>query len=151
VSQVVDTGGGVHTKGSGSFARTRAGRIVEVHVGRLASLADVQQLDAAVLAAVERVGGGALICADYRDATPLTGEVANAWSRGMRRANASIARSALLVDPANTVFNLQVERIVRCATNERRRIFRDARSLCDWLDGALTEAEREAVRRWAAG
>jgi|HubBroStandDraft_1064217.scaffolds.fasta_scaffold284639_2 hypothetical protein len=42
-----------------------------------------------------------------------------------------------------------VERVVPCAINERRRLFKDADELFDWLDGTLTEPERQAVKRWA--
>jgi hypothetical protein len=122
------------------------GRLVEVRVGRLAALSDVESLNAAVSVAVRGVGSGAVICADHRGATPFTGEVARAWSQAMRRTNESIVRSALLLDPSNTMFNLQVERVVHCAANEHRRLFNDAKVLRDWLDGMLTEAEREALR-----
>ena len=145
-----EAGIGICAIKAASFARVRAGRIVEVRVGRLAHIADVESLNAAVFAAVYQVGPGAVICSDHRGAAPLTGEVANAWSRGMRRANASIARGALLLDPSNTMYNLQIERVVHCAGNEDRRLFRDADKLCDWLEGTLTEPEREAVKRWAS-
>jgi hypothetical protein len=136
----------MRTRSEGSFACVRAGRLVEVRVGRLARLTDVVSLNAAVFAAVGRGGPGAVICADYRKAAPFTGEVANVWSQAMRRTNESITRSALLLDPSNTMFNLQLERVVRCAGNEDRRTFSDAEELCEWLDGTLTEREREALR-----
>jgi hypothetical protein len=55
-----------------------------------------------------------------------------------------------LFDPSNTMYNLQLERVVHCAGNEDRRLFKDADELCDWLDGSLTEPEREAVQGWAS-
>jgi hypothetical protein len=134
------------TRSERSFARVRAGRIVEVRVGRLARLADVQSLNASFFAAVARGGPGAVICADFRNATPFSGEIANVWSQAMRRANDCIARSALLLDPSNTMFNLQLERVVRCAGNDDRRLFTHADELCNWLNTALTHAEREALR-----
>jgi hypothetical protein len=129
-----------------SFARVRVGRLVEVRAGHLATLPDVESLIAAVFAAVRGVGRGAVICADYRKGKPLTGEVAGAWSHAMRRTNESILRSALLLNPLNTMFNLQVARIVHCAASEHRRLFKDAKELHDWLEGILTEAERQALR-----
>lgn len=145
-----ETGFGIGSWSAGSFARVRVGRIVEVHAGQLAHLTDVASFSAAVFAALYRAGPGAVICADYRDATPFTGEVANAWSRAMRRTNASIARSAILLDPSNTMYNLQLERVVHCAGSEDRRLFKDADELCDWLDGILTKSELEAVKRWSS-
>jgi predicted oxidoreductase (fatty acid repression mutant protein) len=57
-----------------------------------------------------------------------------------------VHRSAILLDPSNTMFNLQVERVVHCTGNDNRRLFKNADELHDWLDGGLTEAEREALR-----
>lgn len=142
---------GLYTRSERSFARVRAGRIVEVHVGRLARLTDVESLNASVFAAVQGVGAGAVICADHREGTPLTGEVANVWAQAMRKANQTIVRAALLLDPSNTMFNLQLERVVHCAGNEARRLFSDAEELCDWLDSALTESERQALRALFSG
>jgi hypothetical protein len=146
MAQAGEIGVKIGTTTAGSFARVRVGRLVEVRVGRLASLPDVESLNAAVFAAVRGVGPGAVICADYRKAKPLTGEVAGAWSHAMRRTNESIVRSALLLNPSNTMFNLQVERVVHCAANEHRRLFKDTKELQDWLEGILTEAERDELR-----
>jgi hypothetical protein len=62
------------------FVRTPVGRIIEVRVRTLTSRADVEKLNEAVWAAVRRVGSGAVICADYRCAGPLTSEIASLWS-----------------------------------------------------------------------
>ncbi len=122
------------------------GRVVEIRVARLLNPADVESLHSSVRAAIERAGIGATICADCRRTLPLSGPVATAWSRHMRSANRSIARSALLLDPSNTMFNLQLERIVRCAGNPTRRLFADVDELSDWLASELTEWERQALR-----
>jgi hypothetical protein len=129
-----------------SFARVCLGRLVEVHVRRLGSVSDVDSLKAAVFAALERAGSEAVICADCRGATPFTGEVANACAQAMRQLNPYIVRSALLLDPSNTMFNLQLERVAQCAGNDQRRLFGDADELRDWLDGTLAAAERRALR-----
>src|SRR5258708_22170226 len=114
-----------------SYARAWAGRLVKVRVRELKSLADVESLDAQVFAAIARTGPGAVICADFRQASPLSPQVASAWSRGMRRANRNISRSALLLDPSNTMFNLQIVRVVRCAGNDARRICSGLREVDD--------------------
>jgi hypothetical protein len=135
-----------NAQGRASFARVRAARIVEVHVRRLPTLDDVESLHAQVLAAVRRAGPGAVICADHRFASPLSREVADVWSRNMRGNNGGIVRGALLLDPANTMYNLQVERVVHCAGSAARRLFADIEELRDWVSDALTEPEREALR-----
>src|SRR5271170_3882808 len=88
------------------LARVRVGRIVEVRPRRLADPTDVESLNAGVFAALQLAGPGAVICADYREVKPLSLQVADAWTRAMRRANQAIARSVLLLDPSNTIFNL---------------------------------------------
>jgi hypothetical protein len=133
------------TKPTTAFARVRLGRIVEVRVRRLADPSDVDLLNASVFAAMRNAGPGAVICADYRGASPLSRDVAQAWSRAMRIANRGIARSALLLDPSNALFNLQIERVVHCAGNPTRRLFADVNEFQDWVGKDLTLAEREAV------
>jgi hypothetical protein len=130
-----------------SSARLRAGRIVEIRILRLADLDDVERLNAEVFAAIERAGPRALIYADHRFASPVPRDVADALSRGMRQANRKILQTAILLDPANTTFNLQVERIVRCACNSARRLFSGRIELHAWMDGVMTDDERRILPR----
>jgi hypothetical protein len=139
---------GISATWTDSVECVRVGRLIEVRIGQLAALPDVESLNAAVRAAVGGAGQGAVICADYRRTKPFTGEVAGAWSQAMRRTNASIVRSAVLLTPSNSMFNLQVERVVHCAANEHRRLFKDADELRRWLDGVLAEEERAALREF---
>ncbi|MDP9000103.1 MAG: hypothetical protein M3O46_08330 [Myxococcota bacterium] len=129
-----------------SFARVHVGRIVAVRIRRLADLGDVDAIHMDVLAAVQRAGPGAVICADQRLGSLLRRDVADAWSRAMRSTNSGISRSGVLIDPANTGFNLQAERVVHCAGNPNRRIFADAQELCKWVGDVLTEPERNALQ-----
>jgi hypothetical protein len=44
------------------------------------------------------------------------------------------------------MFNLQIERVVRCAGHSgHRRIFTDLLELREWMRDAATEAERQAI------
>jgi len=139
--------GGFWGTGAGAFARVRTGRLVEVRIGRLPGLVDIESLNAAVFSAVRSVGPGAVVCADHRRAaSALSREQRDAWSRAMRGANRSVGRSAILLHPENTTFNLQLERIVQCAGHAGRRVLTDCSQLHDWLDGGLTEAERAGLR-----
>ena len=47
---------------------------------------------------------------------------ADAWTGGMRVANERILGAALLLDPLSTMYNLQIERVVRCAGSPIRRL-----------------------------
>jgi hypothetical protein len=129
------------------FARIRTGHLVEVRAPRgLTSPMRVTAFTADVVTAVREAGGRALLCADYRRASPLLPEAAGPWAHAMRETNAQILRSAVLVDPDNTMFNLQIERVVRCAGHSgHRRIFTDLLELREWMRDAATEAERQAI------
>jgi hypothetical protein len=146
-----ETGTGIGGPKAGTFARLRTGRVVEVRVERFASVPEVELLHAAMLDALRMAGPGAVVCADHRHAVPLSSELANALSRGMRYVNRSIGRSAILLHPENLTFNLQLERIVQCAGSPGRRLFTDTRELHEWLEGELTETERAAVRALLSG
>jgi hypothetical protein len=138
-----ETTGGICSTRASAFARVRVGRLVELRVHRLRTLAEVESLHAAVIAAIRIAGPGAVSCADHRYASPvLSPEVADAWSRGMRVHNPVVSRGAILLHPANTTFNLQIERIVQCAGHGQRRVFTDQEELQSWLGAELTEAER---------
>lgn len=129
------------------FAQLRVGRLIEVRPPPgLVSLVDVEVFVADVLAAMRRAGGQALLCSDYRRGAPLLPEVTGPWSHAMRQSNEYLIRSAVLVDPANTMFNLQIERVVRCSDDRGlRRIFTDRARLGEWMSEAATDAERQAI------
>jgi hypothetical protein len=146
-----ETAIGIWPARSGSFARVRVGRLVEVRLGRLASLADLESLNAAVVAAVRSAGPGVVLCADHRSASLLPSDVADPWARAMRAVNRSLSRGAILLNPANTTFNLQIQRVVQCAGSDARRVFVDRQELQDWLDSRLSDAERIAMRLFLDG
>lgn len=141
-----ETKDGACPTGARWFASVRVGHLVEVRVEQLSDGTAVEALNAAVACALRRCAPRAVICADVRSAAPLVGEVARVWAQGMRHSNGAIERSALLLDPSNTIFNLQLERIVECANNKLRRIFRDPEEACAWLGVALTDPERNSLR-----
>jgi hypothetical protein len=129
-----------------SFARVRAGRIVEVHVRRLADVSDVESLRAQVKGTLRLAGPGPVICADHRVASLQSWEAADTWSRAMRGSGFGVVRSGLLLDPLNAMYNLQLERVVQCAGNPVLRLFTDIDELREWVGEVLAEHEREALR-----
>ena len=137
---------GVNIDGAPSFARVRVGRVVEVRAHRLWSSADITKLRAEVFAAMRGAGPEAVICADYRNASALSREAADAWSQAMRESNPMLTRSAILVEPTNTILKLQIERILLCAGDRnRRRLFSSVAELREWVDPILTRSERAAA------
>jgi hypothetical protein len=134
-----------------SYAGVRGEHLIEIRVRRLDDVDAVASLSAGVLQAMRKVNCGAVIWGDYRRASPISAQVASAWSRDMRHVNRSIARSGILLDPANEMFNLQVVRVVQCAGNPSRRLFTDPRELLAWLNDDLTPDEREVLRGLIVG
>jgi hypothetical protein len=137
--------------GDRSYARIRGSRIVEVHVRRLGDLDDVAALKVQVAAVIRRAGPGAVICADHRFGSPLSSEVADAWSCIMRKNDGHVVRRGLLLDPSNAMYNLQLERVVRCAGNGSRRFFTTIDELRDWVSEALTQPERDGLHDLFSG
>ncbi len=121
--------------------RSSVGRLIELRVFDLAVPEDVALMNGAIAAAASAVGTQSIIVADARPAGPFPHEVGDAWSRVMRLHNAHLVRSAILLDPANDTFNLQLARVVRCAGSPRRRWFYDPCELRDWLVDLSTPFE----------
>lgn len=125
--------------------RSRVGRILEIRVFDVCSPEDIVSLSAQLIEAAEALADSPRIFADFRDAPPFTQAVADRWSRDMRSFNGKVVRSALLLDPMNETFNLQLERVVRCAGWASRRSFCDANELRAWLYPFLNDTERVHV------
>ena len=131
--------------GSGrSFVRRRAGRLVEVHVRRFVDVGDVARLQEEIAAAISLAGPRSVVCEDHRQAFPLSPEVADVWCRAMRRNNRAVALSALLLHPANAMYNLQIERVVRVGGEEHRSLPAHRRgSRLDWGVAVIEAVGRE--------
>jgi hypothetical protein len=121
--------------------RVQAGRLLELQVFDLGLPEDVEALARAVFAAAAELGVPAILLSDNRAAGPFSQEVGDSWSRVMRQFNARVARSAILLDPANETFNLQLERVVRCAGSTRRRWFCDPFEARAWLADVASPSE----------
>jgi hypothetical protein len=123
------------------------GRLIEVRVSRLTSVADVESVHAEILRAIGPPSASdRVLCVDCRSAAALPPGAVDSMSRGMREVNPRIERSAVLVAASNTMFSLQAERAVRCAGNSERHVFSDVDELLEWLDDGLTEVERSELR-----
>jgi hypothetical protein len=127
------------------------GRLVAIRTGRIATVADVEGVQANILRAMGPASAtDRVICTDCRATAPLSPGVVDAWSRCMRELNQRVERSAMLVDAGSAMFNLQAERAVRCAGKAERRIFTDPELVLRWLDASLGDAERSELRRFLA-
>jgi hypothetical protein len=125
--------------------RSSVGRVVALRIRRLRHVEDVHCLTRLLHEAARDVGTDTIIFSDCRRTMPVPQEVADEWSRHMREFNKRLARTGILLDRENETFNLQLERVVRCAGNPVRRVFYDPRELREWLSHALTAAEMSLI------
>jgi hypothetical protein len=125
--------------------RGSVGRLVELRVMDLSHPDDVAALSASIASVAAPAGARVLLFADYRSAAPFAQSIADAWSLAMRRSNTKVLRSAILLDPANETFNLQIARVIRCAGLATRRSFEEPAELRDWLGEVATPLERDRI------
>jgi hypothetical protein len=147
---VIGAGEFVWSSGAGSdlvpfTVRPSVGRLVALRVRRLRHLEEVHALTRMLHDAARDVGCGTIIFSDLRRAMPLPQHVADEWSRDMREFNKRLSRTGMLLDRDNETFNLQLERVVRCAGHPLRRVFYDGRDLREWLSRALGAVEMSLV------
>jgi hypothetical protein len=121
--------------------RCVTGRLIELRLFDVSLTDEVTAMNAALMSAAAPLGARAIILADCRQAGPFPHEVGDAWSRAMRRFNGNVVRSAILLEPSNETFNLQIARVVRCAGLPARRWFHDPDELRAFLADVLTECE----------
>jgi hypothetical protein len=120
--------------------------LIEIRLEWLGSVNDVFAIERALGQAFVQAGPSSVICADWRGIEVFPPEVGDALLEVLRRDNRRIERSALLLSPANAIFNLQVERLLREAENPSRRAFRSVEQLLTWLSEVLSPAELESAR-----
>lgn len=121
--------------------QSSVGGLLEMRAGRLECVDDLLAFHDAIARAARRSEAPSVVFADYRSGSPFPQDVGDAWCRCMRKDNGRISASGILLDPMNHTFNLQFERVVRCAGNPARRVFHEASELRDWLSLATTADE----------
>ena len=86
-------------------------------------------------------------CTDLRGAVRTTDPDTIDFLAGILRSeNPRLERNALIVSAASPTFMLQMERMVKTAANDRRRIFKTRGDAESWLAEVLTGAERARLR-----
>jgi hypothetical protein len=119
----------------------RVGRLVEARLVAPRTQAHIGDFAEALRKTFAAVGAPCVICADWRQATLLAPEVADALVGLLRMGNAHFERSAVLLPNGNALFTLQVERVIREANHPARRTFRQAPAMRQWLSETLDAAE----------
>jgi hypothetical protein len=103
------------------------------------------EFERALQRAVVDVPGPTVFCTDVRSAQVLPEEVAGRIVSLMRRLNAQLLRTAILLPPLGATVGLQFDRIVREAGSPSRRTFRDSHRAAHWLAEILTRDEQAGL------
>jgi len=127
------------------------GRLVEAQFESLPAVEDVSAFQTAMGTAFAKAGPGAIVCADWRSADLLAPQVAEALIELLKRGNRHLDRSAILLSETHATFSLQVERLVRQATNPARRTFRSPNRMLIWLAEVLRPDELFRAQSFLGG
>lgn len=120
------------------------GRLVEVRVATPLTLEEVQQFVREHQTAIGKIPGRYIGVVDLLHADVFPVEVAQRLIQLLSVMADRVERSAFLVGES-AVFALQIERVIRNATNPNRKAFRDPAELDRWLGEILTPAERSRL------
>jgi hypothetical protein len=125
--------------------RRRVGRLLEIRILHLRHVDQLLTLSTTILKEARALPSRAIVFGDFRRTRPFSQDVADRWSRDMRGYNVGLALSGILLAPWNATFNLQIERVIRCAGNPWRRTFYDVRELRSWVAIRATSDELERL------
>jgi hypothetical protein len=87
-----------------------------------------------------------IVVMDFRHATVLPPQVADSLVSLLSPANPGLLRNGVLVPDSSAIVALQLQRIVRAADNDRRRVFRERAPLEAWLGEVLDIPERARLK-----
>jgi hypothetical protein len=124
-----------------------AGRLIEVKVVSPVTLQELQPFAQRLREVSDELPERFVGCVHLVEANIFPPDVANGFINIMQRDNPRLERSAFLIG-AQAVFALQIERMLREADHSRRRSFRSAETLAEWLSEVLTEEEKAALHRF---
>lgn len=130
--------------------QSRVGRLVEARVFRLASAEDADEYGRAILDAVQRAPAMPVLCADHRPVAIYPQAAADRLVEMFRPNNQRFERIAIVVAPTNATILLQLERIVREAGFDKRRVFRDGPAAAEFLKPVLDGRELARARSFLA-
>ena len=130
----------------------RAGRLLEARVFSLKTAEDVLDYGAAIAAKIAKVPAPltAVLCADHRPVRVYPQAAADELTSMFQRNNVRLERAALVIAPSNATLLLQLERIVREANFDKRRVFRDSASALEHLSASLDAVEQARASAFLA-
>lgn len=130
----------------------KVGRLIEARVFRLMSTDEANAYSRALAARVAKIPSSKrpVLCADHRPVAIYPQAVADRLSELFVHMNTRLERIAILVARSNATLALQLNRIVREAGYENRRVFYDSPGAVEHLGVVLDPAEKARVRAFLA-
>ncbi|HEX7665565.1 MAG TPA: hypothetical protein VF407_13660 [Polyangiaceae bacterium] len=113
-------------------------------------LSEVPGFGAIVRGLFENAPGKLVACLDARTYGVEPPEAANHFLETIKRDNPKLERSAFVVDPAQRIVALQLERMIREAGNPNRRLFTDLDEAKAFLAPVLELEERTRLDAFLA-
>jgi hypothetical protein len=123
----------------------KVGRLIEIRVTSLRTVADADRYSAALRGAYESAPGRLVGCADLRESELFPPDVADKLVPLLTSVNTKFERIATLLPHKGATFQMQVDRLVRAAENPSRRTFREPLEAHAWLSVLLTTEERRRL------
>jgi hypothetical protein len=125
-----------------------AGRLLELRFAIITTSDEHLEISERIIAHAERLGRRVVIATDNRATVHLPPSLQANIGRGMRAANPSLERSAILMP--KDILREQLARVVRDANSPVRRVFRSANELKAWLAEVLDAGERARLDAFIA-
>jgi hypothetical protein len=127
------------------------GRLIEARVFALQTAYDAKAYAQALKEQVQKMTADApILVADHRPVVIYPQAAADCLAELFEDMNSRLDRAALIVAPTNATLLLQIDRIVREARFEKRRVFRTEGAAIDFLESALDAGEMARARIFLA-
>jgi len=131
-------------------AEHHVGRLVEVKLASPVSAEEVQEFVRELMSIIARIPGKYVGVVDLLQAHLFPPAVTDTLIQLLSAASPRVERTAMLIGESAT-FALQVERVIRAANSDHRRVFRRAADLETWLAESLSATERVRLRIFLGG
>lgn len=125
------------------FRLTSTGKLITARVFDLKTLPHADEYASSLANEVTRfpMTVRPVLCADHRPVAIYSQPVADRLSELFAHMNSRLQRVAILVAPSNATLTLQLNRIVREARFENRRVFFEAAEAISFLESTLDGIE----------
>ncbi len=128
-------------------AERHVGKLVEVKLASPVTDEEVQQFVRELQSIIGHMPGKYVGVVDLLEAHVFPPAVTEVLIHLLSAASPRVERTAMLIGESAT-FALQVERVIRSANSDHRRVFRNHAELESWLGEALSTQEKVRLRQF---